>query len=114
MLCAVRLGLWALPFRFMNNTTSGFSAQHNHEHLAENQIIWAIKASSRFVPRATCLTQAMAARMLLSSYGHEANLRIGVLRKDDELKAHAWLEKDGRVLIGGSVCDYQTLNVDGI
>jgi len=88
--------------------------QHNHELFAENWIIWAVKASSRFVPCATCLTQAMAARMLLSIYGHKADLRIGVLREDDDLKAHAWLEKDGRVLIGGPVCNYQALKMEGL
>jgi len=85
-----------------------------HENLTEGQIIRAVKASSRFVPRATCLTQAMAARKMLLNHGYNANLRIGVLREDDDLKAHAWLEKDGRVLIGGSVCEYQALKMDGL
>jgi hypothetical protein len=109
LLYAIRVGLWTLPFCAMNRMTSGFRMQHNHELFAENRIIWAVKASSRFVPCATCLTQAMAARMLLSSYGHKADLRIGVLRENGQLKAHAWLENENRVLIGGVIKTYATL-----
>ncbi len=114
LLYAVRLGLWALPFRALNDATSGCMKSKMHGNLAEGQIIRAVKASSKFVPRATCLTQAMAARKMLLNHGYNANLRIGVLREDDDLKAHAWLEKDGQVLIGGLVCEYQALKMDGL
>ena len=38
---------------------------------------------------------------LLSWHGVPSNLRIGVLKKSEsELEAHAWVETEGRVLIG--------------
>lgn len=57
---------------------------------------------SRYVPRATCLTQALTAQILLKRYGHPAELKIGVARgKAGELQAHAWVTSDGVVIIGG-------------
>ena len=114
LLYAVRLGLWTVPFRALNSATSKSMWSTRHLDIDEQKIIWAVKASSKFVPSATCLTQAMAARKMLLNHGYNANLRIGVLREDDDLKAHAWLEKDGKVLIGGSVCDHQALKMDGL
>lgn len=66
-------------------------------------ITWAVRRVSRSVPGATCLTQALAAQLLLSRRGHASRLRIGVTRPADErLRAHAWLERDGVILIGGA------------
>ena len=64
---------------------------------------WAVKAASRRMPfTATCLVQALALRMLLSRQGYDPHLRLGVAKDgDDRLEAHAWLEMDGQVLIGG-------------
>lgn len=64
---------------------------------------WAVKAASRhlfFTP--TCLVQALALRTLLLRKGYTSRLRLGVAKDSDALMdAHAWLEMDGRVLIGG-------------
>src|SRR6266540_2459767 len=50
----------------------------------------------------TCLTQALVAHVMLSRRGHPSNLRIGVKRDvHGTFTAHAWLERDGHVLIGG-------------
>jgi hypothetical protein len=62
--------------------------------------IVAVRRASRFVPGATCLTQAIAARTLLARRGHSSTLHLGVAKEDGELKAHAWLEAGGRVVIG--------------
>lgn len=62
--------------------------------------IVAVRRASKLVPGATCLTQAIAARTLLARRGHSSTLRLGVAKEDGDLKAHAWLESDGRVVIG--------------
>ena len=64
-------------------------------------LAWAVRAAARRVPRASCLTQSLALEALLVQAGHPAALRIGVARKDDgAFEAHAWVESEGRVLIG--------------
>jgi hypothetical protein len=68
------------------------------------EIGWAIETASRMVPRCTCLARAVAAQAMLDASGHPSRLRIGVAPgrpAGPTLDAHAWLECDGRVLIGG-------------
>lgn len=64
-------------------------------------MVWAVEVVSRRSPGSTCLVQALAAQLLLARYGHPSLLQIGVARPDQGmLKAHAWLEHEGTVLIG--------------
>lgn len=66
------------------------------------RIAWAVRAASRYVPDAACLTQALATQVLLARNGYPSNLRIGVtFGEQKSLHAHAWVEVQGRVLIGG-------------
>ena len=54
----------------------------------------------------TCLTNALAAHVLLARRGYRSNLRIGVTRDEKgEFTAHAWLEQEGAILIGGDWSD---------
>lgn len=66
-----------------------------------DRAIWAVPAASRRVPGATCLVKALAGRLAIARCGRSAEIRIGVLPDGDTLIAHAWLELDGRVVIGG-------------
>ena len=44
----------------------------------------------------------MTATVLLAREGHKSNVHIGVTKGDGRLlKAHAWVECDGEVLVGG-------------
>jgi len=102
---AVRLGLWLLPFptlrRLLAKLSKGTSNQVNPDLLG--RVAWAVTVSSEYVPQATCLTQALATKILLGRRGQPAVLRIGVTREEGgEFIAHAWLESNGEVVIGGS------------
>lgn len=52
--------------------------------------------------RKPCLPQALAARWLLGRAGYPSTLRIGVSteRERDAALAHAWLEANGRIILG--------------
>lgn len=64
-------------------------------------LAWAVKTASRRFPKATCLTQALTLKVLLTQAAHPAVLRIGVARGVGcVFEAHAWVEADGNVLIG--------------
>jgi hypothetical protein len=67
------------------------------------RIVWAVQVASRRIPGASCLTQALAARVLLAKCGIASQLRIGIARGEQgDFQAHAWLETaDGRAVIGG-------------
>jgi hypothetical protein len=107
LLVVVRLGLWLFPFRTLQRLLA--TLINTHADFAENtefgtvRRIWAVRAAIHYVPQATCLTQALAAQVLLGLGGIPACVRIGVAkRKEGKLEAHAWLESSGKVLLGGS------------
>ena len=60
---------------------------------------------SDYVPRATCLTQAITAQILLYRHNHPSKLKIGVLKNDD-FEAHAWLEINDKIVLGESEKKY--------
>jgi len=43
---------------------------------------------------------ALAASRLLAQNGYKSTLHIGVKRTESVFQAHAWLEYDGRAIIG--------------
>jgi hypothetical protein len=67
------------------------------------QAIWAALAAGRWSPLGTtCLTTALVAQALLQRHGCQAKLRIGVRRDlSGAFTAHAWLEREGIVIVGG-------------
>jgi hypothetical protein len=101
----VRVALSLLPFRIVHR---GIAAATRKLHRSTSstsrtpeRITWAVTTVAARVPRASCLTQALAATLLLVRYGHAATLRLGVAKEDDgTLRAHAWLESDGRAILG--------------
>jgi hypothetical protein len=98
----IRAALWLLPFRMVHGavTRRTLRTAPAGKHSVQ-QIVWAIAAVSRRVPRATCLTQAFAAMLLLSANGHAAVLRVGVAKDPDgRLRAHAWVESAGETVLG--------------
>lgn len=67
-------------------------------------LVWAVQAASRrLLKKNPCLTEALALWWLLRQYGYEGQIRIGVARDGgSHFEAHAWVERDGQVLIGGA------------
>jgi hypothetical protein len=102
---AIRICLWIFPFRWLNKLVSFIDSKgFDNEQLdwvIINDVVRSIRACSRYVPCASCFTQALAARTLLRLKGQNTQLKIGVDKEgDDKLAAHAWIEADGRIIIG--------------
>ena len=100
-----RIGLSCLPFswhaaRIICTQPNAISNALTHK---AERIVWAVSVASRFVPRASCLTQALAAKRLLNAAGisSQVHLACGV-DKDGVSGAHAWLECEGNVVLGGT------------
>ncbi len=71
---------------------------------------WAVTAVARRVPGTRCLAWALAMRGLLAQAGISAVLRIGVVTPEPGvLRAHAWVECEGRSLTWGD--DVEGYNV---
>lgn len=107
LVATVRVALWMLPSRTILVLVRRLEALTREEtgrrRVSAVRIVWAIEAASRRVPGATCLTQALSAKLLLWCFGHQTRLCLGVARSSTgEFRAHAWLERDGRPLVGGA------------
>lgn len=62
----------------------------------------AVDRAARIIPRATCLVKALAAQAILTRAGFHPKLELGVARSETkEFEAHAWLELDGAIVVGG-------------
>ena len=103
----VRIALWILPSRVILRLVTRLSALDCDTdascRTSVEEIIWSIEAVSRRIPRASCLTQAITAKLMLRWFGRRARLCLGVAHTNaGTLRAHAWLERDGRPVLGGS------------
>lgn len=113
---AVRLGLSLFPFSTVRRLLARMARpapEHGEVNRpSQSQVAWAVGLMSRYVPKATCLTQALAAQSLLAWFGYQVLLRIGVARsKDGVFEAHAWVESGGIVLLGGSNTELERFTV---
>jgi Transglutaminase-like superfamily len=105
---ASRIGLHLLPFRtlcrLLERAQCSSSGSFRMQRLAPNRITWAVNLMAPYVLGARpCLPQALAAQVLLLRRGVPARLRVGVARGAwGEVRAHAWIETGGKVVIGGS------------
>jgi hypothetical protein len=101
----IRLMLWLLPFqmhlRFLARLSQEPRGGCQADLAMAERVSRAVEVMGRFVPQATCLTQALAAQMLLKRGGFSPDLRIGVAKTGErQLQGHAWVENHGRIMIG--------------
>jgi len=63
-------------------------------------VVWALTRAARYgVFRPKCLVRSMALERMLRRHGFEGGeIHIGVRLEEGDLKAHAWVEWDGRIL----------------
>jgi hypothetical protein len=107
LLGAIRLGLKLLPFQTLRRLLARMAQPTGTLQAAEkasvDQVAWAVMVVSHYIPGARCLAQALATQVLLERRGYPTQLRIGFTRdKGGQMSAHAWVESEGRVAIGGA------------
>ncbi len=104
LLAAVRVALLVVPYATVQRAAARASRPRaaRPDRLPAALVAWRVARAARIVPGASCLVQALAARVLLARAGYASRLRIGVARRaQGALEAHAWVECDGVVVIGG-------------
>lgn len=103
----LRLMLWLFPFKVVRQQLTYVSAMwkaHSAPRLvAIDVIVWAVTIAGYYTPGgAKCLVRALTTQLLLSRYGYPHQLHIGVaMGQSQVLEAHAWIEYNGHVIIGG-------------
>ena len=108
---AVRIGLWVFSFRRLRRVVDRLT--ETDANLADQRLVsqsaGAILFVSRYVPRATCLTQAVALHILLRRAGLESEVHIGVSKASGRFSSHAWVESGHKVVIGDCGLDRHKL-----
>jgi len=78
---------------------------------ATDRLVWGVNAAGQLI-RATCLERSLALTMLLAAARVPARLVVGVDRAGRNLRAHAWVESRGRIVLGAAdASDYAPLPV---
>lgn len=107
LLVAIRAALSILGYRHMRSRLPavyerGATSPHHARDMGRR-----MERLARFVPGASCLTQALALRIFLAWQGHRTTIEIGVVRETGTgiLAAHAWVTCGGHVVLGNSQVD---------
>jgi Transglutaminase-like superfamily len=99
-LARVRVSLWNQPWRRLcRSLRRPVRAVTGTVQPEVRRLAWAIRAASRWIPRATCLTRAVALQQLLAKFGYDAIVQIGIQHANGAFTAHAWTEHEGRPLL---------------
>lgn len=101
LLSIIRLCLWLLPFRTILKILK--KTRQNQPKISLSAIVWAVNVATKYtLGSAKCLARALTVQILMSHYGYSCELRMGVVKRETGiLEAHAWIEYQGQVVIGG-------------
>ena len=103
LLGIIHAGIRTLPFATLSRVLAGAKTRPVRSRHPRARIGWAITAASRLVPGRSCLSDALAADVMLCRRGCQSTLKLGVKKKDGAavpLEAHAWVECDGVIVTG--------------
>jgi len=102
LLALIRVALWLVPFpRVLAGARAAAGRRGLRTAPADvGDVVTAVTRAARVVPSASCLTQALAANVMLGRRGYDAALRLGARADEGTFEAHAWLELDGAAVIG--------------
>jgi hypothetical protein len=108
LVAAIRLGLWIVPVRVVGHILGwlvSWKPGVTKDPSLADRVARAVTRANRVVPGATCLTQALATQVLFERHGLPARLHIGVVVRagGQAVQGHAWVESQGRIVIGGAM-----------
>jgi hypothetical protein len=93
-----------LPYRvtkrWLSEEIGDYSTVRLRDEMTIRKVTGLVRLLKQYAPRANCLTQALATKAVLRSYGQNANIRLGVVRSDISIDAHAWVEIEGHIILG--------------
>lgn len=106
VLAAIRAGMRTIPFATLLSLVRQRSqpkpTAKRDGRWTQEIIVWSVDRSADVLPGiSTCLARALAANIMLANNGYRPTLQIGVAVEDaGKITAHAWVEIDGKVVIG--------------
>jgi hypothetical protein len=105
VLTSVTLGLRALPWLKLQGLLLKLANWHARSavrrRVSLRSISRSIRAASHYIPKATCLPQALTAQHLLIWNSYPADFQIGVAKAaNGKLEAHAWVTSKDQMVVG--------------
>ena len=103
-----RFGLYLTSLQklqvFFQRFTNVDNIQYLGNNPAKSEIIWAVNTTGqKLFKDDTCLVMAIAGQAILNHHGIPAKLQLGcLLGEDKSIFAHAWVESEGKIIIGGT------------
>lgn len=97
------LALRLFSFKRLQAVAVARASRREEETDFISSVVWAVEAVAwRFGPFHNCLVKSLAGQRVLAKRGRHSQVRIGVAKdgRRERLDAHAWLELDGRVILG--------------
>jgi hypothetical protein len=102
LLAVYRVALWVLPWHRLA-VSRPLPGRSRVSRLSVERLEWAVSTASRPIPRATCLTKALALHQLLARAGYPSSIHIGVAKAPGRgFEAHAWVEHEGVTLLSSA------------
>ncbi|WP_025762253.1 lasso peptide biosynthesis B2 protein [Dyadobacter tibetensis] len=103
-LTCIKLGLLILPFHTFRRIFARLTKRAGSQRFSEvqmNQVALSVNRMADFLPfTLLCLPRALAVKYLLRNEP-DLTLEIGVeIGRIDSFEAHAWVERDGKIIIG--------------
>jgi hypothetical protein len=110
LLALIHLSLGRIPFTMLQRLVAGRRRSERAvatDRTAIDQIVWAVTAAGARLPGSpTCLSRALTVQSMLTRRGFSSRLHVGVVRGTaGQLQGHAWVESEGRIVIGGTESD---------
>jgi hypothetical protein len=105
----VRVGFLFLKFPTIQQILTRFGQSRpdksKYPVISIERIVWCVEVSTQLSPGgAKCLARALTVHALMQRQGYAPKLQIGVLtRPPEKFEAHAWIEYQGKVVIGGDL-----------
>ncbi len=112
LLGIIQTGFYVLPFSTLRRVLAAAKHLRQRPHHLQSRIGWAVAAAARLVPGRTCLSEALAADLMLCRRGYESSLLVGVKNPTGgahPLEAHAWVVSAGVIVAGDlpTLSEYQ-------
>jgi hypothetical protein len=106
LLAFLRTALCWLPFVRLKDYLARRATRHPiRQDIPVARLVWAVRTTAAYIPRATCLTQVLAAKYQLERSGRRGRIHLGVAKENHRFLAHAWLECEGETVLGGRGAD---------
>jgi hypothetical protein len=104
---SIRIGLCLLPFWIVHRLLTWaaripIGLRNVNGDKLERDVAIIEFISQYLVCNKPCLTQALAVQLLYRRAGYSARLRIGVMKEAEKFQAHAWVESQGQIVVGGT------------